>query len=139
MSCNMWVSCFFCPPGVKAAALYEFMGEPGELSFLTGAALCVHGKLTHDWLYGELYGEYGRFPASFVTVDMEKLPQLDLDSMGGVAGQGPRGGDKGREQPSGVSGWEHGNGSIPCSWEAQDKGYETSGGDQHQVCVIALV
>ena len=124
---------------MKAAALYDFVGEPGELSFVTGAAVCVHGKLTPDWLYGELYGEYGRFPASFVMVDMEKLPQLDLNSTGGVAGQGTGEGDKGREEPSAVPGCEHGNGGIPSSWEAQDKGYETSGGDQHQVCVIALV
>ena len=59
------------------AALFTFVGEPGELSFVAGAAICVHGKLTSDWLYGELAGECGRFPASFVSVSMETLPQLD--------------------------------------------------------------
>ena len=122
--------------GVKAVALYDFVGEPGELSFLTGAAICVHGKLTPDWLYGELYCERGRFPASFVSVSMEKLLQLDQESIDGVTGQSTN--DHSKEQTEIVSGWKEENRSIPNSGMMQYKECETPI-ELLQVCLVYLL
>ncbi|XP_064608748.1 SH3 domain-containing protein 19-like isoform X2 [Liolophura sinensis] len=58
----------------KVKALYEFTGENSqELSFKEGTVFLMHGPMggTDDWRTGEIDGQVGLFPVSFVEEHMD--------------------------------------------------------------------
>ncbi|XP_013387298.1 SH3 domain-containing protein 19 [Lingula anatina] len=59
---------------VTAHAMYDFDGQDGELSFKAGDQIKVLSQVNTDWLYGELNGHSGSFPAGFVDHVPPGLP-----------------------------------------------------------------
>ncbi|XP_074650321.1 intersectin-1-like [Tubulanus polymorphus] len=55
-------------------AQYEFDGIEGELSILPGDRITVISQVDPDWLFGEMNGKQGRFPATFVDHLPADLP-----------------------------------------------------------------
>ena len=57
------------PHGKKVArALYDFEGGSDELSFKAGTEIAVSNEVLDDWWMGEVDGQTGLFPASYVEV-----------------------------------------------------------------------
>ena len=55
-----------------ARALYPFVGESvGELTFREGDCIFLHKRLNSQWMEGEIDGNVGLFPLSFVAVEVE--------------------------------------------------------------------
>lgn len=53
-------------------ALYTFQAETSEdLTIMEGSRLCVTGRISEEWLYGECEGRVGQFPANFI----DRIPQ----------------------------------------------------------------
>ncbi|XP_064482216.1 uncharacterized protein LOC135394998 isoform X1 [Ornithodoros turicata] len=53
--------------GCPVIALHTFQAEQnGDLGFCEGDTITVLSRINKDWLYGELGGREGQFPASFV-------------------------------------------------------------------------
>ncbi|UYV84017.1 SH3D19 [Cordylochernes scorpioides] len=51
----------------RVVALYDFLeGEKGDLAFKTGDVIMVLYQINSDWIFGELNGKQGQFPANFV-------------------------------------------------------------------------
>ncbi|XP_076468569.1 uncharacterized protein LOC143299243 isoform X2 [Babylonia areolata] len=59
----------------EAVALFDFSGQEGELSFKAGDQICVVSRVDKQWLFGQSGGREGSFPASFVDVVPDDLPQ----------------------------------------------------------------
>lgn len=53
-------------------ALYDFTGSADELSFKAGAEIVVLNEVLDDWWMGELEGQTGLFPTSYVEVTWAK-------------------------------------------------------------------
>lgn len=61
-----------------ARALYPFVGESmGELTFREGDCIFLHKQLNSQWMEGEIDGNVGIFPSSFVLVEVELPPDKD--------------------------------------------------------------
>lgn len=61
-----------------ARALYPFVGESmGELTFREGDCIFLHKRLNSQWMEGEIDGNVGIFPSSFVIVEVELPPDKD--------------------------------------------------------------
>ena len=57
------------PYGKKLAkALYDFEGGSDELSFKAGTEIAILNEVLDDWWMGEVDGQTGLFPASYVEV-----------------------------------------------------------------------
>ncbi|XP_037798481.1 SH3 domain-containing protein 19-like [Penaeus monodon] len=53
-------------------ALYTFQAEtPEDLTIMEGSRVCVTGRISEEWLYGECEGRVGQFPANFI----DQIPQ----------------------------------------------------------------
>lgn len=55
-----------------ARAVYPFVGESaGELTFREGDCIFLHKRLNSQWMEGEIDGNVGLFPSSFVAIEVE--------------------------------------------------------------------
>ena len=55
-----------------ARAIYPFVGESvGELTFREGDCIFLHKRLNSQWMEGEINGNVGLFPSSFVAVEVD--------------------------------------------------------------------
>ncbi|XP_050069254.1 uncharacterized protein LOC126557502 [Anopheles maculipalpis] len=69
--------------GVIVRALYNFKAEaPEDLSMMENDLVAVLYQITPDWLYGEIDGRRGQFPANFLEYVPQKLPQMPTASSG---------------------------------------------------------
>lgn len=60
------------PEKPRARAIYPFVGESvGELTFREGDCIYLRKRLNSQWMEGEINGNVGIFPSSFVVVDIE--------------------------------------------------------------------
>ena len=58
-----------------ARAVYPFVGESqGELTFREGERIFLRKRLNSQWMEGELDGNVGLFPSSFVAVEVDLPP-----------------------------------------------------------------
>lgn len=56
-------------------ALYTYEGkEPGDLKFNKGDIIILRRKVDENWYHGELNGNHGFFPASYIQC-IKPLPQ----------------------------------------------------------------
>jgi len=55
------------PRVLQAQALWDFNGQPGELSFRAGEIVVVHSQ-QGEWWQGELRGQRGSFPGNYVKM-----------------------------------------------------------------------
>lgn len=56
----------------RARAIYPFVGESvGELTFREGDCIYLHKRLNSQWMEGEISGNVGLFPSSFVVVEID--------------------------------------------------------------------
>nr|P10569.1 RecName: Full=Myosin IC heavy chain [Acanthamoeba castellanii]AAA27707.1 myosin IB heavy chain [Acanthamoeba castellanii] len=97
------------PGPEQARALYDFAAEnPDELTFNEGAVVTVINKSNPDWWEGELNGQRGVFPASYV----ELIPRAAAPAPGPSGGPrpAPPGGKSGRAAPMGGPGPMRGRG-----------------------------
>ncbi|KAJ7357602.1 hypothetical protein OS493_024415 [Desmophyllum pertusum] len=59
-----------------ARAVYPFVGESlGELTFREGDCIFLRKRLNSQWMEGEINGNVGLFPSSFVAVEVELPPE----------------------------------------------------------------
>ena len=59
-----------------AHAVYPFVGESeGELTFREGDRIFLHKRLNSQWMEGEINGNVGLFPSSFVAVEVDLPPE----------------------------------------------------------------
>ena len=59
-----------------ARAIYPFVGESvGELTFREGDCIYLRKRLNSQWMEGELNGDIGLFPSSFVAVEVDLPPE----------------------------------------------------------------
>ena len=71
------------PEKPRARAIYPFVGESvGELTFREGDCIYLHKRLNSQWMEGEINGNVGLFPSSFVVVEIE-LPLVKGKCMNG--------------------------------------------------------
>ena len=49
-------------------AVYDFEGNPGELSFLPGEKITILEKVDQDWMKGRIGSKEGIFPVAFVKI-----------------------------------------------------------------------
>jgi len=62
-----------------ADAIYKFDAEAdGDLSLRPGDMVKIFGRLNDDWLYGEVAGAVGQFPANFVEPIPSDLPIIPI-------------------------------------------------------------
>ncbi|CAE1168316.1 unnamed protein product [Acanthosepion pharaonis] len=61
-----------------AYALYDFVGEDGELSFKEGDAITILKWVNEDWLLGKKDELVGNLPANFVNFMGDSTDELDL-------------------------------------------------------------
>lgn len=62
---------------VKVRALYTFNAEaPEDLSMVENDLVAVLYAINPDWLYGEIDGRRGQFPANYIEYVPQKLPQM---------------------------------------------------------------
>ncbi|XP_064549977.1 uncharacterized protein l(3)05822 [Drosophila montana] len=60
-----------------ARCLYNFPGEvEGDLALRENELVSVHYRINEDWLYGEVDGRQGQFPANFLEYVPDNLPTL---------------------------------------------------------------
>uniref|UniRef100_A0A182SG74 SH3 domain-containing protein n=1 Tax=Anopheles maculatus TaxID=74869 RepID=A0A182SG74_9DIPT len=65
----------------KVRALYTFKAEaPEDLSMVENDLVAVLYEITPDWLYGEIDGRRGQFPANYIEYVPQKLPQMPAAS-----------------------------------------------------------
>lgn len=59
-----------------ARAVYPFVGEStGELTFREGDCIFLRRRLNSQWMEGEINGNVGLFPSSFVAVEVDLPPE----------------------------------------------------------------
>lgn len=59
-----------------ARAIYPFVGESvGELTFREGDCIFLRRRLNSQWMEGEINGNVGLFPSSFVAVEVDLPPE----------------------------------------------------------------
>ena len=59
-----------------ARAIYPFVGESvGELTFREGDCIFLCKRLNSQWMEGEINGNVGLFPSSFVAVEVDLPPE----------------------------------------------------------------
>lgn len=59
----------------RARAIYPFVGESvGELTFREGDCIFLRKRLNSQWMEGEINGNVGLFPSSFVAVEVDLPP-----------------------------------------------------------------
>ncbi|XP_031562660.1 dynamin-binding protein-like [Actinia tenebrosa] len=64
------------PPRACATSIYPFVGESdSELTFKEGEVIFLRKRAGSQWLEGELDGNVGLFPASFVDVEIDLPPE----------------------------------------------------------------
>lgn len=62
---------------MKVRALYTFKAEaPEDLSMVENDLVTVLYEITPDWLYGEIDGRRGQFPANYIEYVPQNLPQM---------------------------------------------------------------
>ncbi|KAK3099484.1 hypothetical protein FSP39_005124 [Pinctada imbricata] len=59
----------------SAMVLHNHRGGPGELSLQFGDYVRLIHRISDDWLYGEIHGQKGKFPASIIDAVPPGLPQ----------------------------------------------------------------
>uniref|UniRef100_A0A8C5TM04 SH3 domain-containing protein n=1 Tax=Malurus cyaneus samueli TaxID=2593467 RepID=A0A8C5TM04_9PASS len=60
---------------MDSASLYTYEGkEPGDLKFNKGDIIILRRKVDENWYHGELNGNHGFFPASYIQC-IKPLPQ----------------------------------------------------------------
>ncbi|XP_041762667.1 verprolin isoform X1 [Anopheles merus] len=63
--------------GVKVRALYNFKAEaPEDLTIMENDVVAVLYQITPEWLYGEINGRRGQFPANYIEFVPPNLPQM---------------------------------------------------------------
>ncbi|XP_052901175.1 SH3 domain-containing protein 19 isoform X1 [Anopheles moucheti] len=66
---------------VKVRALYSFKAEaPEDLTIMENDYVAVLYQITSDWLYGEIDGRKGQFPANYIAYVPPNLPQMPVAS-----------------------------------------------------------
>eukprot|EP01114_Cavostelium_apophysatum_P021250 TRINITY_DN7364_c0_g1_i2.p1 TRINITY_DN7364_c0_g1~~TRINITY_DN7364_c0_g1_i2.p1 ORF type:complete len:769 (-),score=274.54 TRINITY_DN7364_c0_g1_i2:58-2364(-) len=71
--------------GEKAVALYDYNAEDAsEISFLEGQELKVISQGQDGWWSGEIDGKIGRFPGSYVKIEVKTKKQLFVEDMQNV-------------------------------------------------------
>uniref|UniRef100_A0A182MPT7 SH3 domain-containing protein n=1 Tax=Anopheles culicifacies TaxID=139723 RepID=A0A182MPT7_9DIPT len=66
---------------VKVRALYNFNAEaPEDLTIMENDHVAVLYQITPDWLYGEIDGRRGQFPANYIEHVPPNLPQMPTAS-----------------------------------------------------------
>lgn len=69
------------PPRACARSIYPFVGESeAELTFKEGELIFLRKRAGSQWLEGELDGDVGLFPASFVEVEVDLPPEEQRSS-----------------------------------------------------------
>ncbi|XP_035919696.1 LOW QUALITY PROTEIN: cell wall protein RBR3 [Anopheles stephensi] len=62
---------------LKVRALYNFKAEaPEDLSMVENDLVAVLYQITPEWLYGEIDGRRGQFPANYIEYVPQNLPQM---------------------------------------------------------------
>lgn len=67
----------------KVRVLYTFNAEtPEDLTIVENEHVTVLGQITSEWLYGEMHGQRGQFPANFIEYVPSNLPPIMAASGG---------------------------------------------------------
>lgn len=70
----------------KVRVLYTFNAEtPEDLTIVENDYVTVLGQITSEWLYGEMHGQRGQFPANFIEYVPANLPPMPAQDYNGGA------------------------------------------------------